>query len=451
MDDKDIKIYHNDEDQNVIDEIEGAHEVELADLDQVLQSQNDGNNVLQSDEVLPETIDDFEEMTFLTMELARGIHRYGFKRPSPIQSKTIHVINSGCDLIAQSQSGTGKTGAFTIGALSRINVNENFPQVLIIVHTRTLATQIVKVVENLTHYMKINISLCIGGEKNKTDQNIKTTQNAHILIGTPGRICELIKKRAFNPINIKTLIMDEADELLKDDFRDQIVNIITSISKTTQICIFSATFTPDILRLTENFMNDPYRITIQKEDVSLDLIKQYNIDVREERYKFDTLKDLNKKLCISQMIIFVNSVPKAIKLRNTMIDDGFDVGLVHGKMNNSEREEILRQFRLGETRTLISTDVMSRGIDIDDLKIVINYDIATDNESYIHRIGRSGRFGSQGVAINFCTYDDRYRIKSIERHYGITIPVMPIPDTINEYLTGIKSPDNKVCSSNNYR
>jgi translation initiation factor 4A len=317
-----------------------------------------------------------------------------------------------------------------------------------IANTRLLAQQILKVVQNISMYMRINIALCIGGGHPSEAREYK---KAHVLVGTPGRICEMISKNVFDPKRVKTLIMDESDVLLKDDFRAQIEDIVKGLGSKTQICVFSATFTKETLLLTENFLTNPYRVTIEKEAVSVKNIKQYKIAVGYDRIKLATLKDLFGRLTISQMIIFVRSIRTAEQLRNDLMDDGFDVGMVHGKMNSIEREQVLREFRLSNIRILISTDVMCRGIDIDDLRIVINYDMADDPDTYIHRVGRSGRYGGQGVALNFCTYDDNYKINMLRREYAIDIDDMPDPEIVNEYLTGMTAPTNKVSSANNYK
>lgn len=407
-----------------------------------------GNYVRESDN-LPEQVDDFEDMK-LSDGLFMGIHEYGFKHPSPIQSKTVHIINSGADLIAQSQSGTGKTGAFTIGSLSRIDPDACYPQVIIVANTKDLASQITKVTESLAVYMDIKVCLCVGGHRNTPIINAQKAKNSHVLVGTPGRLGDLLKKRAFNGKLIKTLILDESDVLLKEDFREQIVNIIRHIGKTTQICVFSATFTKETLQVTENFLNDPYRITVEKEQLSLDRVRQYKINVRHDRNKLSTLIDLYSQLIISQMIIFVNSVRTAEYLRDKLMDDQIEAGLVHGKMSSVDRENVLKEFRLANLKTLITTDVMCRGIDIDNLKMVINYDMTRDPETYIHRVGRSGRYGGQGVAINFYTYNDMTLIKSLERNYNIYITDMPNPDEVNECLTGMTAPTDKVYSSKMY-
>jgi superfamily II DNA/RNA helicase len=398
---------------------------------------------------LPESIDDFEKMEFLPDELLMGIFKYGFKYPSPIQSKTIHIINSGEDLIAQSQSGTGKTGAFTIGSLSRIDTKGNYPQVLMIANTRTLACQILKVVENISMDMMISCCLCVG--KTNSGDNMRNAKRSHVLVGTPGRLCDLVQRGIFDGSKVKTLIVDESDVLLKEDFREEMIRIINNLGNSTQICLFSATFTREALEMTTQFTKNPYRITMEKEKLSLEKVKQYRIDAEEERNKFGILVDLFDKLCISQIIIFVNSQKIGTVLRDKLKKRNNEAELIHGKLNNTTREEILKEFRLANIKTLISTDVMCRGIDIDDLRIIINYDMAGDNETYIHRIGRSGRYGSEGIAINLCTNNDAYKIRIIERDYKISIDPMPDPVTINEFLTGMKMPKNKVLSSKNYK
>lgn len=408
-----------------------------------------GNNVAEKTD-LPEYVDDFEDMGFLTEELFLGIHEYGFKRPSPIQSRTIHIINSGSDLIAQSQSGTGKTGAFTIGSLSRIDPSKCYPQVIIVANTRDLASQIAKVTESISNRMNVKVCLCVGAHKNNPYVNAQEAKNSHVLVGTPGRVGDLMHKRAFDGNKIRTLIMDESDVLLKVDFREQIIDIIKHICKNTQICIFSATFTKETLEVTENFLRNPYRVTVEKEKLSLERVKQYKISVGYDRNKLVTLKDLYGQLFIAQMIVFVGSVRSAEYLRDKLMDDKIEAGLVHGRMSSLDRENVLKEFRLANLKTLITTDVMCRGIDIDDLKMVINYDMARDAETYIHRVGRSGRYGGQGVAINFCTYDDMPMVKSLERNYNIYISDMPDPEEVNVLLIGMEPPSYKVSSAKNY-
>jgi translation initiation factor 4A len=386
----------------------------------------------------------FDDMEFLSFNLMKGIFDYGFQNPSKIQNLTIKHINDGYDIIAQSQSGTGKTGAFSIGALSIVNPEEKFPQVIIMANTHELATQIHFVVSNLSKHMNIQLGLCIGGTSivNQNTQGYsrdpyKHIRQSQVLIGTPGRIFDYIERRAFNPKNIKMFVMDEADALLKNDFIEQIKQIFTKLNDICQIVIFSATYTEDILEIAESITQEPKKkILLKYEDLSLDLIKQYKVDVRYESYKYSTLADLYTKLQIGQCIIFVNNIATANNLENKLKHDGFGVGKIHGGLTSDIRTAVLKDFRLGTTRVLISTDVLSRGIDIEQIGIVINYDLPSDYAQYIHRIGRSGRFGKIGVAINFITNGDRNNLRNIESHYKISIDDMPDPSVINNFLSG---------------
>jgi superfamily II DNA/RNA helicase len=384
----------------------------------------------------------FDDMDFLSFDLLKGLFDYGFTIPSRIQNLTIKDIHSGEDLIAQSQSGTGKTGAFTIGSLSIVNPEENYPQVLVLATTRELATQIHTVFTNISKYMGISVQLCIGGTRVKTNYNksdpYKQIRTAHVLIGTPGRVYDYINSNAFDAKKLKLFVMDEADALLKEDFIEQIKSIVTSLDANTQICVFSATYPREILDIASAIMTSPKEVLLKREDLTLDLIKQYKINTKFVEYKFDTLVDLYKNLLIGQCIIFVNSVGSADELTSKLDESGFSVSKIHGQMETSARTEVLRDFRLGLIRVLIATDVLSRGIDVEQIGIVINYDMPRDKAQYIHRIGRSGRFGKLGVAINFITDRDYRTLNDIERHYRIQIRDMPDFQTVLSQLSGLK-------------
>jgi superfamily II DNA/RNA helicase len=388
------------------------------------------------------SFDDLDEI--LSFDLMKGIFDYGFKNPSKIQTLTIPDINAGYDIIAQSQSGTGKTGAFTIGALSVINPDEHYPQVLILATTRELASQIHFVISNLSKHMKIKIGLAIGGTRivyNNQHNNRDPyyhIRKSHIIIATPGRLADYINRGAFDPKLIRMFVMDEADALLKDDFIEQIKGIFSQLDQACQTVIFSATYTDKILEIAESITQEPKKkILLKHEELSLDLIRQYKIDVRYENIKYSTLADLYTKLQIGQCIIFVNSINTANMLEKRLINDGFGVSKIHGDLTTEQRTSVLKDFRLGLTRVLITTDVLSRGIDIEQIGIVINYDLPRDFASYIHRIGRSGRFGKIGVAINFVTDRDSDNLHKIEDHYKIKIDDMPSPNTINQFLSGV--------------
>jgi superfamily II DNA/RNA helicase len=374
----------------------------------------------------------FEELK-LPENLLRGIYSYGFETPSRIQGLAIPPIVANKDVIAQSQAGTGKTGAFAIGVLSKIEEEIKLPQAIIMSNTRELADQINSVVNELSKYMNLTTTLCIGGISVK--ENIEKLENSQIIIGTPGRIKDLIDNKDLITKHVKILILDEADELLKKDFVEKTKNIIISLPANTQMCIFSATLPDFALELTKKFMNNPVILLIKKERLTLDMVKQYYIDIGNETYKYSTIADLYDKMSINQCIIFVNSVEKAEWLLDKLKNDKHNAEIIHGKLNNLQRIEIMKRFRKGEFRVLIATDLMCRGIDVQLVSYVINYDLPKNFRSYIHRIGRSGRYGKRGVAINFVTKNDYRYMRELEAFYKIRIEDMPDPATVNNILS----------------
>ena len=391
-------------------------------------------------------------------DLLRGIYAYGFERPSPIQAKAIQPICDGRDLVAQAQSGSGKTGAFIMGALTKIDMSIRRPQVIVIANTRELAAQIETVAKNIGKFIKsdnggkhgsveLKVSLCVGGSIKDTNSNLKEASVSQILIGTPGRLVDLIerdtnRKYGKNDLldDLKILVLDEADKLLGEDFRDQIHKVLKRIPIKCQVCLFSATYLQDILDLTKKFLNNPVRILVDKEKISVDSIKNYYVDAQYEENKYDILVDLYQKVSVCQAVIFVNSIRKAIEVSDSLIKDGHSVGTIHSKLNDLERRDILTNFRRTQTRILVATDIISRGIDIQQVGLVINYDVPTDPEQYIHRVGRSGRYGKLGVAITFLTshHSDSMRMRNIERNYRIKFESLPPLETVNHYLTGLK-------------
>jgi translation initiation factor 4A len=368
-------------------------------------------------------MDEFEEMN-LKENILRGLFKYGFTKPSAIQSKAIPLVLLKRDLIAQSQSGTGKTGAFVISTLERINENINGCQSIVISPTRELSQQIYNVFTAIGHYTKIKFDLCVGGTRVQDSRN-KLRNGVHIVIGTPGRIIDMIERRFLNTRTVRLLVFDEADELLKGTFIEQIKNIINSIPNNAQICLFSATMPERELELTKNFLNDPIMVLVDKEKLSLKEIKQFYINVEKECWKLDTLCDIYGSISINQAMIYVNTKEKAIQLSKNLTEKNFTVSVFHSQMQPSERLEVMKKFRNGVTRILVSTDLLARGIDIEQVSIVVNYDLPRNVEHYLHRIGRSGRFGRKGVAINFIAYDDINMLKYLEKHYDISIGEMP--------------------------
>jgi len=370
--------------------------------------------------------DNFDDMN-LREELLRGIYAYGFEKPSAIQQRAIVPCIAGHDVIAQAQSGTGKTATFAISVLESVDIQTK-PikcQSLILAPTRELAQQIQKVVIALGDYMGVQCHACIGGTNVRADIN-SLEAGQHVVVGTPGRVFDMINRRALDPRDIKTFVLDEADEMLSRGFKDQIYDVFRFMSNKIQVILLSATMPSDVLEVTEKFMREPIRILVKKEQLTLDGIKQFYIGVEKEDWKLDTLSDLYEHLTITQAVIFCNTRRKVDWLTEKMHKRDFTVSAMHGDMDQKERDVIMREFRSGSSRVLITTDLLARGIDVQQVSLVINYDLPTNRENYIHRIGRGGRFGRKGVAINFVTEDDRRNLKDIEQFYNTQVDEMPM-------------------------
>jgi len=371
-----------------------------------------------------EVIETFDAME-LPEELLRGIYSYGFEKPSAIQQRAIRPAILGRDLIAQAQSGTGKTATFAIGCLAVIDQSVQECQALILAPTRELACQIQKVVLALGDYMDIKVHACVGGTAVRDD--IRTLQNGvHVVVGTPGRVNDMITRRALRLDNMKQFFLDEADEMLSRGFKEQIYDIFKFLPEQVQVCLFSATMPLDVLEVTNRFMREPVRILVKKDELTLEGIKQFYIAVDREEWKLETLCDLYETLTITQAIIYCNTRRKVDWLQEEMQKRDFTVSCMHGDMDQRERDIIMREFRTGSSRVLITTDLLARGIDVQQVSLVINFDLPTNRENYIHRIGRSGRFGRKGVAINFLTEGDVRYLRDIEQFYTTEITEMPM-------------------------
>lgn len=378
---------------------------------------NDNNNDV-------ETYENFDEMD-LDIQLLKGIYGHGFSRPSYIQQKAIIPLIKGKNVIAQAQSGTGKTGAFSIGLLSLINISKLYCQGLILAPTRELAEQITKVISEIGIWMKIKCHMCIGGTDWKEDIRI-LKDGVHIIIGTPGRVYDMLRREAIDGSKIRCIILDEADEMLSTEgFQDIVYDIFQELDKEVQIGLFSATMPPSLFTLTKKFMKDPIKISVRTEHLTLEGIRQYYVDVEKEEYKFDTLCNLYNEISINSCVIFCNTTKVVQWLANNMMKNDFVVTAIYGKLDQKERNKIMKNFRLGTSRVLITTDILARGIDVQHVSVVINYDLPKSKENYLHRIGRSGRFGRKGVAINFVTKNDADEISKIEEFYNTQIDALP--------------------------
>jgi len=365
-------------------------------------------------------------------DLLRGIYAYGFEKPSPIQSKAIDPIKQGRDIIAQAQSGTGKTAAFTVGALSRVNISESANQVLVMAPTHELAQQIYTVISSLSNMMTgLRIKTIIGGSSIDEDARDMRENVPHIIVGCPGRVYDMIRRRHINASKLKLVILDEADEMLSTGFKEQVYNIFQNLNTEVQLALFSATLPDNILEITKKFMRNPVKICVKAESLTLEGIKQYFVAIEDDRQKYLTLKDLYQYISVSQCIIYANSVKRVTDLYDAMKEDNFPVCCLHSSMDKSEREKAFRDFRTGSARVLISSNVTSRGIDIQQVSVVINFDLPKDIHTYLHRIGRSGRWGRKGTGINFITRRDIGKMKEIESYYATQIVELPSDFVIN--------------------
>lgn len=372
-----------------------------------------------------EIYDQFDDMN-LSHKLVRGIYGYGFEAPSAIQQRAIIPIISGQDVIAQAQSGTGKTATFVIGILGRINVNINTTQALVLSPTRELAHQSQKVLNTLGCFIdQLKTHLSIGGtrvgaEKQKLENNIP-----HVIVGTPGRVNQMINSGHIRTDECLMIVLDEADQLLSMGFSDQINNILRTFPSDVQVVMVSATMPDEALKLSETFMRNPIKILVKQEQTTLEGIKQFYIDLQEESWKYETLMELYDTIKISMAVIFVNTVKTAVNLSQALNQDSFIVSTLHSEMEQHERETVMSAFRSGASRILVTTDIMARGIDVQQVSLVINYDIPQNRETYVHRIGRGGRFGRKGVAINFMGPNDKRMIENIQAHYDTVINELP--------------------------
>jgi translation initiation factor 4A len=362
----------------------------------------------------------------LNPKLLRGIFAYGFEKPSPIQQKAIKPIILGKDVVAQAQSGTGKTATFTIGALANVDVTNNNTQVLVLSPTKELTIQTAKVFENLGSMMDgLRIQRLYGGSVVEEGSSFSNKNIPHVICGCPGRVHDMMRRERISAKKIKIVILDEADEMLSAGFKDQVYNIFQYFSNDIQVVLVSATLPDSINSIVDKIMRDPVKICVKREMLTLEGIKQFYIAVDDDRQKYSTLKDLFSYLSVSQCIIYSNSIKRVQDLYEAMKEDEFPVCRIHSNMDKSERETAFNEFRGGKSRVLISSNVTARGIDIQQVSIVINFDLPKCVNTYLHRIGRSGRWGRKGVGINFITRRDVGKMKEIESHYSTQINEMP--------------------------
>lgn len=368
--------------------------------------------------------DSFDDMG-LPENLLRGVYSNGFEKPSAIQQRGIVPMREGRDVLAQAQSGTGKTGTFVTGALSRVDTSLKQVQVLVIVPVRELAHQIEYVTRSIGSYMGLNVYAATGGTPLQND--IKAIEKgAQFVVGTPGRIYDLLYKNIIPRSQIRVLVLDEADQMLEDRFKDQMMCILNlGFPKTLQVALFSATMPDDVVSVANELLHRPARILIPPSAVPLDGIEQYYIDIQRDEWKLDALCDFYQSLNIAQALIFCNKRQRAEWIADKMSQNGFPISFIHGEMEVGERKRRMDAFRTGAVRILICTDLLARGIDIQQISLVINFELPTNKENYIHRIGRAGRYGRKGTTINLVSPDEMSMLKDIEDHYTIKIQTLP--------------------------
>lgn len=386
------------------------------------------NNVISNDPLSEFSIEELTtwDQLDLNSDILRGIYAYGFDKPSPIQKKAILPIISRRDIIAQAQSGTGKTATFTIGALQLVNISDHSTQVLILSPTRELTTQTSKVINSIGSFMSgLKVQTVFGGSNIEEVSSFSSKNIPHIICGCPGRVYDMMRRDKISSKTIKLIILDEADEMLSSGFKDQVCNIFQYLNNEIQVGLFSATIPESITPIISKIMRNPVNISVKREQLTLEGIKQYYLAVDDDRQKYITLKKLFSHITISQTIIYCNSIKRVQDLYEAMCEDGFPVCKIHSSMDKLERDKAFNDFKNGSSRVLISSNVTARGIDIQQVSVVINFDLPKCVHTYLHRIGRSGRWGRKGVGINFITRRDVLQIKKIEEHYSTQISEMP--------------------------
>jgi translation initiation factor 4A len=370
----------------------------------------------------------------LSENIIKGIYSYGFVNPSDIQNTGIQVITSKKDCVLQSQSGTGKTATYLLGTLNNLDESKSCVQSIIITPTRELADQVYNVAMKLCKYTKINIGLCVGGTSINSFK--KSAKKFHLVIGTIGRIYHMMEENVFDMDNIIQLTLDEADTLLDKKYSTKVFDIIKKTNDKCQKCFLSATVNNYLKKISTSLLNEPEMILLNREDVQVKAIKNFYLNTEEEEYKFLTLLDLFQIISSSHTMIFCNSINKVEFLKNKLEEEGFPITAIHGGLEQKERSNIVNEFREGKTRILLTTDLLARGIDIPEVKLVINYDLPKNHSTFFHRVGRSGRFGKKGVSIslvNMEDYKDKKNFDNLCKNFSLNIE--EIPDNISSYLT----------------
>ncbi len=349
----------------------------------------------------------------------------GWEDPTPIQEDAVPIGLDGADMFAQAQTGTGKTGAFGAIVLGKVPAKERFPSAIIVVPTRELATQVADEFDRMSKYTG-HVTVPIYGGASIEGQIGKLEKGADIIAGTPGRVRDMITRRVLNMSEISVVVLDEADRMLDMGFIEDIEFILDSMPPVRQTLLFSATLPEDIKRLAYDYMRKPKEISVSKDEVVLDLTKQYYISVgrRNKSWALCRILDMDEP----KAIIFCQTKRMVDILEERLDKLDYKVEAIHGDMPQTKRERVLRDFKEDRTDILIATDVAARGLDIDDISYVINYDMPDDLDTYIHRIGRTGRAGKEGTAVSFVTSEEEYLIREFELRTEMVIEKREVPD-----------------------
>ena len=369
----------------------------------------------------------------LSENLLKGVYLYGFTQPSKIQIKGISSINTGKDCILQSQSGTGKTATYLLGVMNRLCPDTKGNQGIIIAPTRELGEQIYTVATSLSKYTNFNIVKCIGGMD--LQQNRQDVKTGTLIIGTIGRIYHMISEKRINIHKLKFIVLDEADDILADNISEKVHEILEKASSGIQLILISATMSQNVFNVSKQYMHDPIKVLLKNTEVIVDLISQFYLDVESEDYKFDTLLDLYNLISTSQAIIFCNTIRKVEWLEQNLKQNNFPITVMHSDITQQERDNVIKEFRDGKTRLLLTTDLLSRGIDIPLVNMVINYDLPPNKETYVHRIGRCGRFDKKGVALTMVKMQDPMDTKTFNKmKHFYKMNIKEMPENIEIYL-----------------
>ena len=370
-------------------------------------------------------IENFDEMG-LKDNLLRGILSLGFEKPSVVQCTAIPAfIKHDRDIIAQAQSGTGKTATFSISLLQCIDETLRELQAIILAPTRELAIQIHSVISDLSRYLKLDVVLLSGGANVYTCRDEVARRRPAIVVGTPGRMLHFLRVSYLDARKLKFIVLDEADQLLSYDFQDQVRSIFGFLPESVRVALYTATISTEMEDVTKSFMKNPIQIRVPAEELTLEGIRQFKIELEQDSWKFGVLMDIFSSISVYQMMIYCNRKERVMEVRTRLNEAGMPCECIHSQLTYSERNEVMKQFRGGDVRVLVTTDLLCRGIDVQQVSLIINYDFPRQIESYIHRIGRSGRFGRKGYAINFLTPYDRDCVHQVKTFYQTDIVELP--------------------------